>query len=105
MIKTKVPFLEGRIFSANHGFLKTFNWLDKNPALQKSHFCFEHVNLLHVNPLITKQYVLDDVGFYPNKNLDVYTTEPAKNNQGFVRKYPIFLAMYFFRLQSFLWRK
>jgi len=55
MIKTKVAVLEGRHFLANQGFLKTFQivligWIKPGPP--KSHFCFDHVNRLHVNWLI-----------------------------------------------------
>jgi len=41
MIKTKVVFLEGRLFSSQSGLFEKFtncsDWLDK------SHFCFDHV--------------------------------------------------------------
>jgi len=52
MIKTKAAFLEGRLFPANQGFLKTFfialiGWLKAGPP--KSHFCFDHVNRLFVS--------------------------------------------------------
>jgi len=44
-----VAFLDGRLFSANHGFLKTFQivligWIKAGPP--KSHFCFDLVNRL-----------------------------------------------------------
>jgi len=46
MIKTKVAFLEGRLLSiANHSNLKNIKKLrlaGKKPALQQSHFCFDH---------------------------------------------------------------
>jgi len=49
MIKTKVAFLEGRPYPTQQKNLKSFQkvligW--KKPALQKSHFCFDHVNRL-----------------------------------------------------------
>jgi len=49
MIKTKVAFLEDRLFSSQSEqlfeyFLNCSNWLEKKPALQKSHFRFDHVN-------------------------------------------------------------
>jgi len=66
VIKTKVAFLKGRLFwrvflegcFGGPAFIqpigaiwKVFKkpWLaGKNPALQKSHFCFDHVNRLHI---------------------------------------------------------
>jgi len=42
--------MEGRLLSANQsnlGFSKISDWL-KKAALQKSHFCFDHVNRLFV---------------------------------------------------------
>jgi len=49
MIKTKVAFWRAGFFSANQGFLKTFQivsigWIKAGPP--KSHFCFDHVNWL-----------------------------------------------------------
>jgi len=49
MFKTKVAFLEDRLFSSNQGFLKTFQivligWIKASPP--KSHFGFDHVNWL-----------------------------------------------------------
>jgi len=41
MNKTKVSFLEDLLFSSQSDLLKTSDgtdWLDKKPALQKSHF-------------------------------------------------------------------
>jgi len=50
MIKTKVAFLEGRLLFSqseqSEKFSKSSNWHGKKPALQKSHFCFNHVNRL-----------------------------------------------------------
>jgi len=50
MIKTKVAFLEGWLLSSkseqSNKFSKSLALLEKNPALQKSHFCFDHVNRL-----------------------------------------------------------
>jgi len=52
MIKLKVVFLEGRLFSSQSELFKYFfnysDWLEK-PALQKSHFCFDHANRLSVH--------------------------------------------------------
>jgi len=43
MIKTKVDFLEGRLLTSQSEqfkkYLKSSDWLEKKPALQKSHFC------------------------------------------------------------------
>jgi len=67
--KTKVVFLEGWLLSSQSeqfiqklwlagksGFfptkednlIKTLCWAEKSPALQKSHFCYDHVNRLIV---------------------------------------------------------
>jgi len=46
MIKTKVTFSEGLLLSSQS---EQFNWLDKKPALQKSHFWFDRVNKLNTN--------------------------------------------------------
>jgi len=50
MIKTKVAFLEGRIFcSQSQQFVKfshSSDWLEKKTAIQKSQFGFHHVNRL-----------------------------------------------------------
>jgi len=51
MIKTKVAFLKGRLFSSQSdifdNFLNCSNWLDK-AGPPKSHFCFDHENRLNV---------------------------------------------------------
>jgi len=56
MIKTKMAFLEGRLLSSQSEQLKkhskSSDWLEKRPALQKSHFCFDHVNRLIVTLVI-----------------------------------------------------
>jgi len=49
MIKAKVAFWRAGFFPANQGSLKTFQialigWI--KPTLQKSQFCFDHVNRL-----------------------------------------------------------
>jgi len=47
MIKTKVAFLEGQLFSNQSELFEYFliivliGWI--KPALHKSHFCFDHV--------------------------------------------------------------
>jgi len=50
MIKAKVAFLEGRPLSSQSEQFEKFSyssdWLEKKPALQKSHFCLDHVNRL-----------------------------------------------------------
>jgi len=51
MIKIKVAFLEGRLLSSQSKQFKSIQkamigW--KKPALQKSHFYFDHVNKLIV---------------------------------------------------------
>jgi len=51
MIKTKMAFLEGQLFSSQSELFENFfnaliDW--KKPALQKSHFCFVHVNRQYV---------------------------------------------------------
>jgi len=50
MIKTKVAFLESRLFSSQSElfeyFLNCSDWLDKSRPCKKSHFCFDHVNRL-----------------------------------------------------------
>jgi len=50
MIKAKVAFLEGRIFSSQSGLFENFadcsDWLDKSRFSKKSHFCFDHLNRL-----------------------------------------------------------
>jgi len=56
MIKTKVAFLEGRLFLANQGFLKTLQivligWIKAGHP--KSHFCFDHVNRLMITSIGT----------------------------------------------------
>jgi len=53
MIKAKVAFWRTGYFSSQSGLFENFSdcsdWLDKSrpskkkPALQKSHFCFDHV--------------------------------------------------------------
>jgi len=53
MIKTKEAFfLEGRILSNQSEQLKkcwkSSDWLEKIQALQKSDFCFDHVNRLFI---------------------------------------------------------
>jgi len=62
MIKIKVAFFEGWLFfsragffSANQGFLKTFQivligWIKAGPS--KKHFCFDHVNWLNVTNIV-----------------------------------------------------
>jgi len=55
MIKTKVDFLEGGFYPANQNNLKSFQkaligW--KKLALQKIHFCFDHVNRLYVGNFV-----------------------------------------------------
>jgi len=50
MIKAKVAFLEGRLFSSQSGLFENFSdcsaRLKKKPAPQKSHFSFDHENRL-----------------------------------------------------------
>jgi len=45
MIKTKVAFLEGRLFSNQSElfqcFFNSYDWLDKSRPSKKSHFCFD----------------------------------------------------------------
>jgi len=52
MIKIKVAFLGGRLLSSqskqSEKFSKSPDWLEKKLALQKSHFCFDHVNRLFI---------------------------------------------------------
>jgi len=60
MIKTKVAFLEGRLFSAIQGFLKTIQivligWIKAGPP--KSHFCFDHVYWLNINNYCNVKFV------------------------------------------------
>jgi len=47
-IKTKVGFLEDRLFSSQSKSFKNFSdcsdWLDKSRPSKKSHFCFDHAN-------------------------------------------------------------
>jgi len=47
MIKTEVAFLEGWLLSSqseqSEKLSKSSDWLEKRLALQKSHFCFDHV--------------------------------------------------------------
>jgi len=55
--KQKWLFWSAGFFSANQGFLKTFQivlfeWI--KPALQKSHFCFDHVNKLKITVYIER---------------------------------------------------
>jgi len=44
MIKTKVAFLEGWLFSSQSELFEFFSncsdWMEKKSALQKIHFCF-----------------------------------------------------------------
>jgi len=51
MIKTKVAFLEGQLFSSQSELLENlsncFDWLNKKAGPPKSHFCFDHVNWLY----------------------------------------------------------
>jgi len=52
MIKIKVAFWRAGFYPANQSNLKSFQkaligW--KTPALQKSHFCFDHVNRLLIS--------------------------------------------------------
>jgi len=51
IIKTKVAFLEGRLLSSqselSEKFSKSPDWLEKKTALQKSHFCFDHINRIY----------------------------------------------------------
>jgi len=58
MVKTKVAFLENRIFSSQSDlfeyFLNCSDWLDKSRPSQKSHFCFDYVNRLLVYFITTK---------------------------------------------------
>jgi len=42
MIKAKVAFSEGRHFSSQLEFYSLIGWIKL--VLQKSHFCFDHVN-------------------------------------------------------------
>jgi len=44
MIKTKVAFLEGRLLSSQSEQLKKYS--KSSDCLEKSHFCFDHVNRL-----------------------------------------------------------
>jgi len=44
MIKIKVAFLEGRLFSSQSGLFENIS--DFSDLLNKSHFSFEHVNRL-----------------------------------------------------------
>jgi len=50
MIKTKVAFLEGRLLTSQSDQFKkdskSYDWQKKKLALQKSRFCFDHVNRL-----------------------------------------------------------
>jgi len=52
MTKTKVAFLEGRLFSSqSESFLNIFRivligWIKAGPP--KSYFCFDHVNRLNI---------------------------------------------------------
>jgi len=59
MIKTKVAFLVGQPFSSQPELFDNFSdcsdWPDKKPALQKSHFCFDHVNRPAIFHLGAKQ--------------------------------------------------
>jgi len=51
MIKTKVDFLEGRLFYNQLELFKCLNcsdWLDKIRPSTKATFCFDHVNWLQV---------------------------------------------------------
>jgi len=53
MIKTKVAFLEGPLLSGQSEQSEKLSkklWLaGKRPALQISHFCFDHVNRLNIS--------------------------------------------------------
>jgi len=62
MIKTKAAFLESRLLSSqseqSKKFSKILDWLEKSPALQKSHFCFDHVNrLIKCNNYLVSMYI------------------------------------------------
>jgi len=50
MIKTKAAFWKAGFYSANQSNQKSFQkarrLAGKKPALQKNHFCFDHVNRL-----------------------------------------------------------
>jgi len=51
MIKTKMAFLVGRLLSIQSEQFKSIQkaligW--KKPAIQKSHFCFDHENRLNI---------------------------------------------------------
>jgi len=52
MINTKVAFLKSRRLSSQSQQFKKHSkspdWLKKKPTFQKSHFCFDHVNMLLV---------------------------------------------------------
>jgi len=46
MIKIKVAFLEGRLLSSQSEQFKKFS--KSSDRLEKSHFCFDHVNKLKI---------------------------------------------------------
>jgi len=50
MIKTKVAFLEGRLLTSQSEQFKKLQLAGKKPALQKRHFCFDHVNRRNMLP-------------------------------------------------------
>jgi len=56
MIKTKVAFLEGRLFSSQSELFENFSnssdWLDKSRSSKKATFIFHHVNRLFVHFLV-----------------------------------------------------
>jgi len=67
MIKTKVAFLEGRLLTSrseqSEKFSKILDWLKKKPALQKSHFCFDHVNRLNFRLILADLFYSFDFNF------------------------------------------
>jgi len=62
MIKTKVAFLKGRLLSIQpeqfKKYSKSSKMAGKKPALQKKHFCFDHVNMLNVRSRCPVTFVL-----------------------------------------------
>jgi len=78
MIKTKVAFFEGQLLSSQleqfEKFSERSDWLEKTPALQKSRFCFDHVNRLF---MYLQQQVLCRQFYrlpYPNESEDFRKT-------------------------------
>jgi len=54
MIKTKVTFLEGRLLSSQSDQSEKFS---KSPDwIEKSHFCFDHVNRLYAHSCSALSY-------------------------------------------------